>query len=256
VDREVTMYKAFVAAFSIAGLLTSTSALAVPISWHMTGEVTSGNEGSFFFPFKVDAGDPIAFDFSFESQTPCVTCDDTDRTYLNPLTAFSMTVGNTVFQMPLESSSIGLLNDHPTIGGDFIDALTVDFSGLSPSGIFFFGDLTVQRSAATVPVPGINDVDLANLLPPDSSLFQDPTLSFFDFGATQDRGYDSFGGRFQTSSVSSVPEPSTLLLLVSGALLVWLVRKSFAHLDNRRRSPSLLACFSTANSLHICAKSI
>jgi hypothetical protein len=223
------MRKALVAAFTIAGLTSCTLAIATPVTWHMTGEVTTGNQGAFFFPFQLNAGDPIAFDFSFDSATTCAICEETSRIYQNPLRAFALTVGGTVFALPVESSTIALKNDWASPAGFFLDALIVDFVGSDPSGIFFTSDLAVQNTGPSVPVAGINDVRLANLLPPDASVFADPSLSFFNFGASFDRGFDSFGGRFLTASVASVPEPSAVALLVAGMLLAWLIRAGLSR---------------------------
>jgi hypothetical protein len=218
------MRKALVAAFTIAGLTSCTLAIATPVTWHMTGEVTTGNQGAFFFPFQVNAGDPIAFDFSFDSATTCAVCEETFRTYQNPLTSFTLTAGGTVFALPVESSTIALRNDWASPAGFFLDALTLSFAGSDASGISFTSDLAVQNTGPSVPVPGINDVQLASLLPPDASAFADPSLSFFSFDASFDRGFDSFGGRFLTASVASVPEPPAVALVVAGMLLAWLIR--------------------------------
>jgi hypothetical protein len=234
-DREYTMRKLLVAALTITGLAFCTAAVATPVTWHVTGEVATGNAGNFFFPFQVNPGDPIAFDFSFESQTACVTCEDTLRTYENPLSAFTLMVGDTAFALPVGSSTITLRNDWPSPAGFFIDAFTLNLLGTDPSGISFSSDLAVQNTASSVPVAGINDVRLANLLPPDSSVFADPTLSFFNFGASFDGGFDSFGGHFLTSSVVSVPEPAALALLLPGLMLAWLVRAGALRKLARRR---------------------
>jgi hypothetical protein len=236
------MREAFVAALTLAGLTFSALAFATPVTWHMTGEVTTGNQGDFFFPFQVNAGDPIAFDFTFDAARACTRCDDTLRTYDNPLTAFTLTVGNAVFAVPLDfSSTIGLKNDWASPAGFFIDSFGLGFEGFDPAGIFFTSDLDVQITSPTVPVSGINDVRLENLLPPDSSTFTDPSLSFFSFGASFDRAFDGFGGRFLTSSVVSVPEPSALALLVPGMMVAWLVRGGASRGPSRGRAKSAAA---------------
>jgi len=219
------MRHALSAVLAIAAIFSTTPAAAVPVTWHMTGEVTSGNLGDFFFPFQTNAGDAIAFDFTFDTQTACSLCEPNSRVYDNPLTAFSLTVGDKVFTPPLGASSILLRNDWESpAGGFFLDALTFEIGGEDASGLFFHGDLVVQNTSSTVPVAGFDDTQLTTLTPPDPALFADPSLSFFGFDAqSSDGGFDSFSGRFLTSSVVSTPEPAALALLLPGMLLVWFV---------------------------------
>jgi len=219
-----------IAALAIAASLSATPTFAVPITWHVAGEVTTENLGTYFFPFQTKLGDPIAFDFTFDNQTACSVCEDTLRVYDGSLTSFGMTVGDTVLTLPLDGSSIRLRNDWSAPDGSFVDEAAFDMAGVSSSGILFYGDLVFQSTSPTAPVPGIDDVQLTNLMPPDQNLLADPTLSFFSFSAqSDDGGYDSFGGRFLTSSVASIPEPSTLALLVPGFFFAWLMRRRAAR---------------------------
>src|SRR5262245_31893689 len=129
------MRAVLVAAGALLGLAVSTWTSASPITWHMTGAVSTGNGGDFFFPFKVNAGDPIAMDIRFESETTCSICADTQRSYDNALISLTVTVHDTAFALPIDTSSIGILNDFASPAGFFIDAFDVASSGTDASGI-------------------------------------------------------------------------------------------------------------------------
>src|SRR5262249_29989693 len=152
-------------------------------------------------------------DIRFESGTACTICTDTQRSYDNALLSLTLTVHDTAFALPLDKSAIGILNDFASPAGFFIDAFDVSSSGRDASCVFFNSSLAIQNTAPHPPVPGFDTVELKDVRPPDSSLFTDPTLSFWDFTAAFDRGFDSFSGAFRTASVvTTVPEPSTLFL--------------------------------------------
>jgi hypothetical protein len=233
------MRAALVAAGTLIGIIVCTGTEATPITWHLTTEVGTGNAGDFFFPFTVSAGDPVAIDFSYESSTPCTICEGAFRTYDNALTSITLTVHDMLFVVPVAGSSIGIVNDRPTTpAGSFEDGFTLTSHGVDASGISFTGSLAMQSTSLTSPVPGFDTVELANLLPPDPSIFADPSLSFWDFSAAFDRGFDEFGGRFLTASVTSVPEPAPLTLLASGTMLA-----AFFHYRRRSRERRQLRQF-------------
>jgi hypothetical protein len=217
------MRAVLVTAVTLFGLAVSTATSASPITWHITGAVDTGNQGDFFFPFIVNPGDPIAMDFTFETTAPCSICGDTARTYDNPLTAISVTVGGQPFAMPVGTNSISIANDQPLPGGGFLDAFSLTtFGGPGACcGLTFFANFNWGNSASTAPVPGFDGVELANLLPPDPNVFANPANGFWDISAAQGAGFDVFGGHFLTASASpaTVPEPSTLALLASGTML-------------------------------------
>jgi hypothetical protein len=205
-------------------LLLSTLASASPITWRVNSVVDSPNLGAFFFPFALEANDPIAFDLSFDSQTPCSECDPRHSIYDGALTSLTITARDTVFALPLDETSLSLADDWGpgANGGLFVDSFSVRFSGTDPSGIFFTGDLNLQNWLTAPPVPGIQDTRLAQLTPPDPSLFQGEGHNFFSFTAAQDGGFDSFGGHMAT--IVSVPEPSEWLLWAGGLLSLVIVR--------------------------------
>ena len=219
---------------AVASLAVSTLASAVPVSWRMTGTIAEPND-DFFFPFVLRPNEAVAFDLSFESETPCSPCDPTFSVYSNPLTSLTMTAGESVFRFPLAESSLGLANDRPSGAGPafFFDAFQLFFSGVDPnSDIFFTGDLILQNPGLTPPVPGINDTLLSRLEPPDPSIFTNsfPLVddNFFNFTASQDRGFNFFSGALRNSSVAplSVPEPSIPPLLLISAVLLLLIAVS------------------------------
>jgi PEP-CTERM motif len=214
------MRAALVAASTLLGLTVCTWVDASPITWHVTGEVGAGNEGDFFFPFTAHAGDPIAIDFSFESEAPCVICEDGFRTYDNALLGITLSVRDTRFALPVTSSSIGIRNDWQSPAGSFVDGFSLFSEGTDPSGIAFTSSLNMQNTAPSSPVPGFDTAELRNLRPPDASIFADPSFSFWNFSASFDGGFDELGGKFQSASEVSVPEPSTLALLAVGTMLV------------------------------------
>lgn len=206
-------------------LLFSTLASATPITWRINGVVDSPNLGAFFFPFALQQNDPIAFDLSFDSQTPCSACDPQHSIYDNALTSLTITARDTVFALPLDENSLSLADDWGpgANGGLFVDSFSVRFTGTDPSsGIFFTGDLNLQNWLTAPPVPGIEGTTLAQLTPPDPSLFTGEGHNFFSFTAAQDRGFDSFGGHMST--IAAVPEPSEWLLLSGGLLALVVVR--------------------------------
>lgn len=220
------MRAVLLAACTLIGLTICTGAGASPITWHVTGEVDTGNQGDFFFPFTVSPGDAIAIDFTFESAVPCSFCEDTLRFYDNALIAMRFTVHDTAFVLPVDSSSIGIANDRPSGTGLFSDGFFLSSYGGPGAGLglTFFSSLNWGNSASTLPVPGFDSVELANLQPPDPSLFGDSANGFWNFSAALDHGFDEFGGHFLTASAVMVPEPSTLALLASGTMLAWFCR--------------------------------
>jgi hypothetical protein len=206
-------------------LLLSTLAYATPVTWRINGVVDSPNLGAFFFPFALQQNDPIAFDLSFDSQTPCSTCEPQHSIYDNVLTSLTITARDTVFALPLDQSSLSLANDWgpQPVGGAFVDLFSINFNGTDPtSGIFFTGDFVLQRSSPTTPVLGIDQTTLAQLTPPDPGLFPNLEDNFFSFTASQGGGFDSFGGH--QSTITAVPAPSELLLLAGGLLALAAVR--------------------------------
>jgi hypothetical protein len=214
---------AHVAALAIIASLSATPSFAIPVTWHLAGEVTTGNQGPYFFPFQAQVGDPISFDVTFENQAACSLCESTVRVYDQSLTDFRLTVGNTVVSMPLELNSIRLRNDEQIGDGSFLDEVSFSLAGEYAPGVLFYGDLVFQSLGASPPVPGIDDVQLANLGSLDPALFADASLSFFNFNAqSEDGGYDAFGGRFVSAAV---PEPSSLALLLPGLGLAWWIRR-------------------------------
>jgi len=181
---------------AVAGL-SATPSFAAPVTLHFKGEVTSENQGTYFFPFQTQVGDPISFDVTFDNQTACSVCDSTFREYDHAIVDFKLSVAGTIVSMPLETSSIRLRNDEPLGDGTFIDEVTFSLAGEYSPGVLFYGDLVFQSLSPSEPVPGIDSVELANLVSIDPAMFTDASLSFFNFNAlSDDGGYDSFGGHF------------------------------------------------------------
>lgn len=221
-------------AFSLPGA-------ASQVSWQFTARVSEGNFNGFFFPFAVAPGDPVTIDLSLATDTPCATCGTLATTYNDPLTAISFTAKGKTFAFPLTSSDLLLAKDKPPLPGApppggkyFSTQFDLNFFGFhspgSSSAINYGGVLALQNAALMPPVPGINDVNLANLAPPDPAAFANSILgdetNFFDVeGVTQDGGFNAFGGQTLTSSVAAAPEfdaasTGAALTLLLGGLAV------------------------------------
>lgn len=214
------MRKLHLGSLTLACLIASAASLASPVTWHITGETTFGNEGNFFFPFVTSPGDAVAVDLTFESSVGCSYCDATKRIYEGAVQGIKLTVRDTVFELPVnEASFIEINDDTPSTDGDFfIDSFLLGGYGTADTGIFFSSFFALQNTAVTTPVAGINDLSLASILPPNFSSFSNPEDSWFDFGASFDGGSDGFEARY--TSISVVPEPPMSVLLLSGLAIV------------------------------------
>lgn len=228
------MHRLLLPAFAAACAVFCSAATAGPVSWQLTGVITEGNLSGFFFPFAVAPGDPIAIDLSFDPGTPCSSCSSTRNIYQNPLTAVSFAAKGATLAIPLTSSGLILDKNQPASPGFnyFFTGLSFFFNGFdSSSETSYQGDLTLQGAASMPPVPGINDVRLANLLPPDPAAFVSPfpqiDTNFFHVVALQGRGHNSFSGRTLTISARAVPEfdaasaGAALTLLLGGLAVLY-----------------------------------
>jgi hypothetical protein len=233
------MNRVLAAALATTCAVFCASGAAGQVTWQFTGIVDQGNRSGYFFPFAVAAGDPVTIDLSLEQSTPCSACNPTYTTYQDPLTAISFTANGETFDFPLSSSDLALTKDRaPGPGGKyFFNQFLLSFQGVdSASGIYYSGDLALQDAALMPPVPGINDVHLANLTPPDPAAFANPFLgvdtNFFDVRAAQGRGFNEFAGRTLSSSVAATPEldaasAGAALTLLLGSLAVLRGRRGY-----------------------------
>ena len=168
---------------------------------------------------------------------------DGRASYNDPLTAISFIDNDNgkTFAFPLTSSTVFLTKDEaPGPGGKFfLTQFEVDFAGQdSSSEIDYAGGLLLANAALMPPVPGINDVHLANLAPPDPAAFPNSFLGFetnnFSVVAIPlgDGTFDNtFSGQLLTSSAAVAPEfdaasTGAALTLLFGGLAVLRSRRS------------------------------
>ena len=216
---------------------------ASQVNWQFTGIVNQGNFGGTFFPIAVAPGDSMKIDLTLQTDTPCAICGATSNSYNDPLTAISFIDNDNgkTFAFPLTSSTVFLTKDEaPGPGGKFfLTQFEVDFAGQdSSSEIDYAGGLLLANAALMPPVPGINDVHLANLAPPDPAAFPNSFLGFetnnFSVVAIPlgDGTFDnSFSGQLLTSSAAVAPEfdaasTGAALTLLFGGLAVLRSRRS------------------------------
>ena len=239
------MDRRLAAALAITCMAFSSQGTASPVTWQFTGTVDQGDIPGLFFPITVVPGDSITIDLTLERATPCSLCSSTLDQYQNPLTALSFTANGKIFAFPLISSSLTLAKDEPAPPGhnDFLNLFDLNFNGFdSGLGVRYGGALALQSAFLMPPVPGINDIHLANLALPNpadfASQIPDVDVDFFDVSATPNGSFfDGFGGRMLSSSNVSVPEPSTLPLWVAGLALALLLGPGrLAHVRRGRRA--------------------
>jgi hypothetical protein len=235
------MNRVFAAVLAATLIVFSLPGAASQVNWQFTATVNNGNLNGFFFPFAVAPGDPVTIDLSLATDTPCATCSSTVNLYNDPLTALSFTAKGKTFAFPISSSDLFLVKNRPPLAGapppggkyfsNQFDLNVFGFHGPgSSSDINYEAVLVLQNAALMPPVPGINDVNLANLAPPDPAAFANSILgddtNFWDVqGATPDGGFNNFGGQTLTSSVAAAPEfdaasTGAALTLLLGTLVV------------------------------------
>lgn len=245
------MNRVFTAVLAATLIVFSLPGAASEVNWQFTATVGHSNLTGFFFPFAVAPGDPVTIDLSLATDTPCGSCSTTVNFYNDPLTAISFTAKGKTFDFPLTSSDLFLVKDRPPIagavppGGEYFSTqFDLNVFGFATPGsinaVNYEAVLVLQNAALMPPVPGINDVNLANLAPPDPAAFANSILgddtNFWDVqGVTQDGGFNDFGGETLTSSVAAAPE---LDAASTGAALTLLLG-GLAVLRSRRHRRSI-----------------
>jgi hypothetical protein len=218
----------------LTGMLTATTAYTVPVEWRATGTVDA-TPPPFLFPFTLNEGDAIDFDYRFDTAAACSACAPDEARYDGLLSSLSVRVNDATHEIPLTMSSLYLANDHAVADG-LLDAFVLTFSG-NDAGLGFNGTLALQNVFPSGPVAPFGSVELASLTgPPDPQAFPLSQLpgvdsNFFTFSVAMDGGFNSVGGNLDYSGAlptasEAVPEPATLALMLSGLLGIAFTRRS------------------------------
>jgi hypothetical protein len=186
-------------------------------------------------PFDVAAGDVLNFHYTFDNLAACTTCASDEARYDNLLSSLVVSVNGVFVDIPLTASSLYLTDDHAVLDG-YLDAFVLSFGG-NDNGVGYAGTLALQNLFATTPATPFGTVDLSMLTaPPDPLAFPPSALptvdsNFFTFSAAMDGGFNFVSGQLDSAAVlspsspSSVPEPSTLALMLVG-LAAALIRRT------------------------------
>jgi hypothetical protein len=224
------------AAGTIALLLASGLAHAVPITWEASGALTNvQNFGGTYLPFAATVGDAFTFRFTFEDTTPDTSLYASVAAY-HALVSARVTVAGVSFELPVidPKSTITVQNDQGVL--DPRDRFTVAAdAGTNGNGLgAYLANIYMLTPPLGEPSSALTSQNLP-LSPPDPSLFayRSFSLQYLDSVVDTEEYYyrgswiegrvDSFS---EVQSVS-VPEPSSFGLFA-------IALSGFALLRRRR----------------------
>jgi hypothetical protein len=209
------------AALAVSMTLAST-AQAIPITWNLDATVTATNLPALG---PIALGDVISASMTLETDTPVVHIPFASGTgYFNVFDAFTLTVAGRTLTLGPDSADMGFAREANWLGtSNFADFQSLQMAALLSDGTdvfqaylsFEFTDLaafpigTLPSSPPSLASARLRELWLY------SPIDGDPR-----------NGAISIAGSEITSFTSrSVPEPSTLTLLLAGLALVWVARR-------------------------------
>ncbi len=177
------------------------------VTFAFEGEVTSVRDDNGLLGGAVNAGTPFSGAYTFDSLTPDGDPHPSRGLYENAITGFSGSVGGLSFFGPVGSdSTIDIQNDWLIPPSDeYVLSLDTTFVGHQLGTLLGLYDITGQPLSS----------DELSFVPPDPALFEYPVFILSDSSEVLGLGLTG-----NLTSLTLVPEPSTLITLGSGAWLV------------------------------------
>lgn len=186
-------------------IFTSSGVLAGPVTWEFAGEITSVRDDGNILAGQVTVGSPFSGVFTFESTT-------SNRFPTNP---------NSAIYRDVFSNLIGSVSGIPINGPVGANSISiVDASSTSPSD--FFGiSVPVDLSGSFINLQIFLTDSSGTILSSDNLLLDPPSLERFDINVFMLRSTEEIPLlQLEGHLTSLTPEPSTLLLLVVGAIFI------------------------------------
>ena len=210
-----------------ASLFVSASAHAVPITWDLSAVVTRTNLPA-LGPIAV--GDAFSASMVLETDTPLFNPTANQTAYFNVFDSFSLTIGGRTLVLGPDGTETGFIREANWLG----TINQIDYQSLQMAALLFDGADAYQAylwfdftDLAAFPVDGLpsSPPSLASATLRDISLYS-------PVGGDPRNGAIFVAGGDVTSFTSrSVPEPSTLTLLLGGLALVWVARRRTRNLE-------------------------